>query len=82
MKIANNVAGNYGLQNLKNIQPKKPVETPAAKELKPDPVSNEEKQFFVNMYPDKKSELVDYHFYKQSGSMAGVTLGSLFDKRG
>ena len=81
MKITNNVAGNYGLQNLKNIQPKKPVETPV-KEIKTDPVSNEEKQFFVNMYPEKKSELVDYHFYKQSGSMSGVTLGSLFDKRG
>lgn len=81
MKIANNAAGNYGLQNLKNLQPKKPVET-ATKSIKADAVSNEEKQFFVNMYPDKKSELVDYHFYKQSGSMAGVTVGSLFDKRG
>lgn len=81
MKITNNVAGNYALQSLKKIQQKKPVET-TDKQIKADPVSNEEKKFFMNMYPEKSKELIDYHFYKQSGSMAGVSVGSLFDRRG
>jgi hypothetical protein len=45
-------------------------------------VSSDEKNFFEKLYPEKKSEIMDYHFYGREGKMSGVSVGSQFDKRG
>ncbi|MGE5679442.1 MAG: hypothetical protein ACM34K_01045 [Bacillota bacterium] len=45
-------------------------------------ISNDEKNFFINLYPENKGEIVDYHFYQKTGKMSGVAVGSLFDRRG
>lgn len=45
-------------------------------------ITKEEKEFFTELYPEKKNEIIDYHFYQKSGKLSGVTKGSLFDRRG
>lgn len=83
MKINSNAVGNYspyankvsGVRQTQNV-----VKTEEAK--KAELISKEEKNFFVKMYPENKSEIIDYHYYKPSGKMAGVSVGSLFDRRG
>lgn len=76
-----NSIGNYSPYSINKVQhTQKPQQT---KQIDNDNViSKDEKQFFANMYPDNKKEIVDYHFYQKTGSMAGVTVGSLIDKRG
>ena len=87
MKIDSNAIGNYTLTSLRKVN--NPVKTGEVK--KPEEVnvvnnkqdvSADEKKFFVQMYPEKKSEIMDYHFYQKTGKMSGVTAGSLFNKRG
>jgi hypothetical protein len=72
MKISSNVVGNYSLNPVVNKT------TPQ----KGEELSNEEKNFFINRYPDKKDEISDYHFYQKSGQMSGVSVGQNFDRRG
>jgi hypothetical protein len=45
-------------------------------------ISEEEKNFFAEMYPLNKDEILDYHYYQKTGKPSGVVLGSLFDKKG
>ncbi len=45
-------------------------------------VTNEEKKFFAGLYPENKTDIMNYHFYHKNGKMQGVTLGTIFDKRG
>ena len=83
MKINANAIGNYSPYNIKvnNVKPKQNIsETNETK--KTDLISNEEKKFFTKIYPENKSEIMDYHYYKPSGRMSGVSVGSLFDRRG
>jgi hypothetical protein len=87
MKIDSNSIGNYTLTSVRNV--KNPVKAAEVKKLaqgneitnKPD-VSTDEKKYFAELYPEKKSEIMDYHFYQKTGKMSGVTTGSLFNKRG
>ena len=80
MKVSTNSIGNYKpiiaqkSNTTANIQAKKSVEA-----LK---VSTEEKKFFTKLYPDEKDQINDYHFYNKEGDKSGVSLGSLFDRRG
>ncbi len=82
MKISTNYAGNYNpykINNNKN-QIKK---TNMVKELKSvTEINQSEKAFFKNLYPENEKEINNYHFYEPSGKLSGVSLGSLFDKRG
>ncbi len=72
MKIASNITGNYSLNpGINRTMPKK------SEELSP-----EEKNFFINKYPEKKNDISDYHFYEKSGKMSGVNVGQLLDRRG
>lgn len=54
--------------------------------ISPKPVQShlteQEKNYFAGLYPEKKDEIVNYHYYEKSGKMSGVKVGSLFDKRG
>ncbi len=45
-------------------------------------ISTEEKEFFAQLYPDNISSIMDYHYYRRSGEMSGVAVGSLIDRRG
>ncbi len=64
------------------INREKPVEhTQKAETIKPA-VSNEEKKYFSELYPENKEEIMNYHYYSKHGKMSGTALGSFFDKRG
>ncbi len=89
MKITTNVIGNYSPQILHNAvkQSKQndisgKSETKPVRQAKKDNLTADEKNFFMGLYPANKSEITDYHFYKKTGEMSGVKIGSLFDKRG
>lgn len=89
MKITTNMIGNYTPNIARNINPSQKAKQPTQKfELnsasakKTDKLTSDEKTFFAQMYPDKMNEVVDYHFYKKSGEMSGVKLGSIIDRRG
>lgn len=79
MKITTNSFGNYSPGFVNKTQ-----QTPAAASQPndADKISKEEKKFFANLYPEKKSEIMDYQFYNSKGKVSGVTIGSLFDRRG
>jgi hypothetical protein len=80
MNISTNPVGNYKPV----VTPKNPSVTQVKQTKVEDQVkiSNDEKKFFSNMYPNEKDEINDYHFYNKEGIKNGVSLGSLFDKRG
>ncbi len=80
MKIATNMIGNYTPHRVGSA-----VQTQQSTSVKmtaPEKVTGDEKQFFTQLYPDDKEEIMDHHFYNRRGKMAGVAVGSLFDKRG
>ncbi|MCW8848622.1 MAG: hypothetical protein OQJ81_01485 [Melioribacteraceae bacterium] len=80
MKISTNSFGNYNPiianKNLNAI----PVD--AKKKVEAAGVTKEEKQFFTKLYPNDTEQIENYHFYNKAGDKNGVSLGSLFDKRG
>ncbi|MFA8344007.1 MAG: hypothetical protein ACEPO8_13625 [Rhodothermaceae bacterium] len=81
MKITTNVIGNYNpytVNRAANVNRSSQV----ASAQQTAKVTNEEKDFFKKLYPENKKEIVDYHFYQNSGKMNGVSVGTLFDKRG
>lgn len=81
MKISTNNIGNYAPKYIPEIQIKsKP--TVIQEDKKAESITPAEKEFFVEMYPQNKGEIKDYHFYQRSGKMSGVSVGSLFDKKG
>ncbi len=89
MKISTNMIGNYSPNIARNVNstakaketsPKFEMQKVASK--KPESLTAEEKNFFADLYPDKKNEIVDYHFYKRSGELSGVKIGSIIDRRG
>jgi hypothetical protein len=79
MKISTNPVGNYTRPTMPTLQP---VQKQEAHSNTPVKVTTDEKDFFVKLYPANKTEIMDYHFYGREGKMSGVSLGSLFDKRG
>ncbi len=89
MKITTNMIGNYSPNIARNVNTTgKPKEAAQKFELqnvaskKTEKLTSEEKNFFADLYPDKKNEITDYHFYKRSGELSGVKIGSLIDRRG
>ena len=89
MKIMTNTIGNYSPHINNNSV--KPVKTAAktdkaefkvAAKPRNSVLTSAEKKFFIDMYPQNKSEIKDYHFYQKNGEMSGVKLGSLLDRRG
>ncbi len=85
MIVNTNPIGNYFPQRTKiisdvtrteNIQ--KQMEVKETKEA----ISFKEKELFAKMYPQKREEIMEYHYYNKDGAMSGVTVGSLLDRRG
>lgn len=91
MRITTNSIGNYTPNIQKPAVAKTAIPKPSVAKseiIKTDTadlsgvINKEEKKFFAEMYPQQKKEVMDYHFYKKSGSMSGVSVGSLLDRRG
>ena len=80
MKITTNEIGNYSPKIQRQAVPQnKTVET---QPQKLGTITSEEKNFFAKLYPENKSDVMNYHFYQKTGKMQGVSIGTLFDKRG
>ena len=77
MKINDVVGSAYQQIYSINRTAQKPIVQP--EQIK---ITEEEKQFFSGIYPDKKEAIMDYHFYQKDGRMSGVSLGTLIDRRG
>ena len=45
-------------------------------------ISSDEKEYFADMYPSNKTEIMDYSFYGRTGKMNGVSIGINIDRRG
>ncbi len=81
MRITSNTVGNYNpysINNSKSVSELKNSQTTDTSTK----VTKEEKEFFSKMYPENQPEIIDYHYYQRSGKMSGVSVGSLFDRRG
>ncbi|MFH0734135.1 MAG: hypothetical protein V1773_07510 [bacterium] len=81
MMITSNTIGNYNpysINNSRTVSDLKNTQT-ADNNTK---VTSEEKEFFTKMYPENKTEIIDYHYYQRTGKMSGVSVGSMFDRRG
>ena len=80
MKISTNSFGNYKpIVAQKNNNVSKVESNKTEEVLK---FSNEEKKFFTKLYPEEEDQVANYHFYNKEGDKNGVSLGSLFDRRG
>ena len=78
MKISTNSFGNYN-----QVRPNQNVQINQKIQKNNDPkITNEEKKYFSNLYPDQKEKIENYHFYNREGNKSSVSLGALFDKRG
>jgi len=82
MKIGATAAGNYNPFQVKNVAPKPKVDFSKELNNTDQVINKDEKQFFTNLYPENKTEIIDYHFYQRSGKMSGVAVGINIDKRG
>ncbi len=82
MKISTNYAGNYNPYKINNSKTQI-TKTDKVKDIKHvTEINQSEKAFFKSVYPNNEAEINNYHFYEPSGKLSGVSLGSLFDKRG
>ncbi len=77
MNINTNSFGNYSTAFVNKTASK-----PAVEKTNIASITDSEKKFFASMYPDKHNEIVNYEFYNPKGKTAGVTVGSLIDRRG
>ena len=85
MRINTNSIGNYFTQqtrNVSNVAQSKNIQKAAVTKTISQPISVKEKEMFAKMYPQQKSEIMEYHYYQKNGKMSGVTVGSLLDRRG
>lgn len=80
MKITTNPIGNYSLNKVRNTAPKTKINVQT--ENKAESLTKSEKNFFVGIYPESKSEIMKYHFYNANGKFGGVAIGNNIDRRG
>ena len=80
MRIDTNSIGNYSPNSIAKPRIEKTVQQTQAQKL--EDITSKEKQFFTGLFPEQSGDVMDYHFYKRSGQMSGVKLGSLFDRKG
>jgi hypothetical protein len=58
------------------------MKPPAAEESQQDVISDDEKQFFVNLFPGAASEIKTYSPYGRNGMKQSAVVGSLVDLKG
>lgn len=78
MKITTNNIGNY---TLNNFTAKVQQENSPKQLVNNARISQEEKEFFTEMYPSNRDEIINYHFYSKKGEMSGVAVGKNIDRR-
>jgi 3-dehydroquinate dehydratase len=78
MNITTNNIGNYSLSNIAAKVQQKAVAKDVTSNVN---ISNKEKEFFTNLYPAQRDEIVNYHFYSSKGEMSGVAVGKNIDRR-
>jgi hypothetical protein len=84
MKIDTNIVGNYSPSTVRrtpqtgDVKLKAEVLIPQKKDEK---ISEDEKEYFAAMYPEKQAEIFD-HSYGRNGKLTGAHVGSLYNKRG
>ncbi len=79
MKITTNPIGNYSVNTIKKVQHKPKTE---AVQNNTNELSKAEKNFFAEVYPKNKAEIMKYHFYNSKGKFGGVAIGNNIDRRG
>ncbi|MCF6270042.1 MAG: hypothetical protein L3J41_10035 [Melioribacteraceae bacterium] len=85
MRVDTNSIGNYFQQaarNISNVTSTENIKKPAENKVAEETITVREKELFVKMYPQKREEIMEYHYYNKNGAMSGVTVGSLLDRRG
>ena len=80
MRVNTNSIGNYLPQQTRNVS--NVARQERVQKTISQPISVKEKEMFAKMYPQQKSEIMEYHYYQKNGKMSGVTVGSLLDRRG
>ncbi len=95
MGIGINAIGNYGLyssriratnrvaETVKTQATQSAAATTSTNEInRQSVVTDKEKEFFANLYPNQQQAVMDYHFYQRTGEMSGVAVGSIINRRG
>jgi len=85
MTVNTNSIGNYLARqprNISNVARKENIQKTDQTNSNEQLISNKEKEMFVKMYPQQKTEIMQYHYYQKNGVMSGVSVGSLIDRRG
>ena len=81
MALSLNTIGNYSPFTVKANQQN--ISAKASKTVATtENMSNVEKEYFADMYPSSKPEIMDYSFYGRTGKMGGVSIGINIDRRG
>ncbi len=80
MKISTNSIGNY--KPINNVIPKNIAKVADSKIQTEKTITDAEKKFFTKLYPNEQNTISEYHFYNKEGDKNGVSLGSIFDRRG
>jgi hypothetical protein len=81
MALNFNAIGNYSANAIKGNQ--KSFSGNTLNEVAgSDKINNSEKEYFANLYPSNKNEIMEYSFYGRKGKMSGVSIGINLDRRG
>ncbi len=79
MKVLTNSVGNYQPTYMKAAAANR---TEFAQKINNESISVAEKNFFAELYPGRREEIMSYQLYNSKGKVSGVHVGSLFDRRG
>lgn len=85
MRVNTNTIGNYFPQrtrNVSNVTRTDNIQKMAETKSTEHAISVKEKELFAKMYPQQREEIMEYHYYNKKGTMSGITVGSLLDRRG
>jgi hypothetical protein len=85
MRVNTNTIGNYFPQrtrNISNVTRTDNIQKTTKPQSLKQAISVKEKELFAKMYPQQREEIMEYHYYQKNGTMSGVTVGSLVDRRG
>ncbi len=92
MGIGINAIGNYGMFSSRINPTRKVAQTIKTQQTSSlgktqsnsaaSVITEKEKEFFVNRYPNQKEMIMNYHFYQRNGEVSGVAVGSIINRRG
>ena len=80
MKLSFNNIGNYS--PMASVNNKSGVGRIQTGNIRPASLNKQEKNHFAAMFPDNKSDVMEYSFYGKGGKKSDVSLGTLIDRRG